>query len=194
MGKAAGVYQSLGDKRMEAKATLTLAKVEVAGGDAAKATAAATSAKGLFMEAGDTKGMGDTYDVLIDMMKAEGKYADALKLAKERTSTFHDAGDMNGEAYSLLKLGELLLESGETVKAGKVAEAALGMFAGMNDMGGMKAGKELMDGAANAKTVEAIEVTLSAASEYMHIPTSLIVDPGLNKRIQEKYSQAVSAV
>merc|ERR1712061_383376 len=194
MGKAAGVYQSLGDKRMEAKATLTLAKVEVAGGDAAKATAAATSAKGLFMEAGDTKGMGDTYDVLIDMMKAEGKYADALKLAKERTTQLHDAGDMNGEAYSLLKLGELLLESGETVKAGKVAEVSLGMFAGLNDFGGMKAGKELMDGAKSAKLVSDIEYTLSASSEYMNIPSTLIVDPGLSKRMQERYSQAVSAV
>merc|ERR1711972_529052 len=179
---------------MEAKATLTLAKVEVAGGDVTKATAAATSAKGLFMEAGDTKGMGDTYDVLIDMMKAEGKYADALKLAKERTTQLHDAGDMSLEAHSLLKLGELLLESGETVKAGKVAELSLGMFAGMNDMGGMKAGKELMDGAKSAKLVSDIEYTLSAASEYMHIPSTLIVDPGLSKRMQERYSQAVSAV
>merc|ERR1739845_310579 len=138
--------------------------------------------------------MSDAYDVLVDMMKAEGKYVEAVKLAKERTSALHDAGDMSKEAYSLLKLGELLLDSGANVKAGKVAEVALGMFAGMNDMGGMKAGKELMDGAKQAALVADIEVTLTSASEYMHIPTTLVVDPGLNKRIQERYQQAVSAV
>merc|ERR1712124_205658 len=123
-----------------------------------------------------------------------GKLAEAITLAKERITTLHDAGDMGKEAYSLLKLGELLLEAKACDKAGKVAEVAMNMFAGMNDMGGMKATKELLDGAKQASLVADIELTLSSASEYMHIPTNIVVDPGLNKRIQERYAQAVSAV
>merc|ERR1712032_355221 len=88
--KAAGIYQQLGDKKMEAKSNLTLAKVEVAGNDATKA------------------------------------------------------------------------------------------------------GKELMDGAAHSKLVEDINVTLSHATDYMHIPASLVVDPGMTKRIQGRYNEAVS--
>merc|ERR1712037_183200 len=120
--------------------------------------------------------------------------AEAIKLAKEKVTTLHDAGDMRGETYALLKLGEIFLKGGENARAGKVAEVALSSFAEMNDMEGMKAGKELMDGAKQAKLVEDITVTLSQASDYMHIPSTLVVDPGLNKRIQERYSQAVSAV
>merc|ERR1712050_37845 len=163
-------------------------------GDSAKATAAVELAKALFMEAGDTPGMAEAADVAITMLKEEGKTMEALKLAKAKVAALHDAGDMYSEAYGLLKLAELLLDIGEPDKAGKVAEVALGMFAGMNDMGGMKQGKELMDGAKQASLVKDIEMTLGAASEDMHIPSSLIVDPGLNKRIQERYAQAVSSV
>jgi tetratricopeptide (TPR) repeat protein len=187
--KAASIYDQLGDKRMEGKCQLKLAKVEIAGGDQAKATAACKAAKTLFMAAGDTAGMGESYDVLIGMQK-EG--FEAVKLAKERTSTYHEAGDMSGEAYSLLKLGELLMDNGENVKADKVAEVALGMFAGMNDMGGMKAGKELMDKAKDAKLVQDIHTTLGDAEEYMHIPPSLIIQPGLTYTINEKFTAAVS--
>jgi tetratricopeptide (TPR) repeat protein len=192
--KAAGVYAGMGDKRMEAKMMLALAKVEVAGKDFAKVTAAVDAAKAAFLEAGDTNSMSEAADVLIDYMKEEGNTAEAIKLAKAKITSLHDTGDMSTEAYALLKLGGLLLDSGSPEMAGKVAEVALGMFAGMNDMGGMKQGKELMDGAKQAKLVMDIESTLGAASEYMHIPSTLIVDPGLNKRIQERYSQAVSSV
>merc|ERR1712187_791254 len=145
-------------------------------------------------EAGDTTGVADSYGVLIDMFKADGDFVGAAKLAKESVTALHDAGDIHGEAYALLKLGELFIDSGENTKAGKVGEVAMGMFAGLNDMQGMMAGKELMDGAKSAGLIADIETTLSAASEYMHIPSTLIVDPGLNKRIQERYSQAVSGV
>merc|ERR1712190_76271 len=159
---------------------VTMASIEIKGKDFGKVADYSGKATAIATEIGDVKVAGAAADVLVDMAIAQGDTVAALNNAK-------------AEGNALVKLGEILLKGGAFEKAGKVAEMSLGIFYGINDTEGMQKGKALMDGAKHAKVCQEISNTVAAMEDYTHVPTKLIVDPGLNTRIQTKYLEAVKS-
>merc|ERR1719330_757576 len=126
------------------------------------------------------------------MLLDGGLYFEAVKVAKQRATLFRNAGDASGEGYAMLKLGDVFMKNDDAEKATKVGEVAMGLFAGINDMEGMKSAKELVDGAKHAAAVTEIEASISKASSAMHVPKTLIVDPGLNERVTSAFGSAIA--
>jgi len=193
ISKAMAIYQELGDKSKEAASMHTIATVEKQAGDIKKAAEALQKAKDLFTEAGDIKGQATVMETMMDMLVDGGLYAEALKVGKQRAALCRDGGDAQGEGRALLKLGDAMMRSDDHEKAGRVAEAAMGVFAGVNDMAGLQSAKELLDGAKHGRAVEEIEASLSKVAETMHVPRTLVVDPGLNKRVSASWGSAITA-
>merc|ERR1712232_81789 len=157
-----------------------MASIEITGKDFGKVADYAAKATAVATEIGDVKVGGAAADVLVDMAIAQGDTIAALNNAKAAAGVYHQGGDSKGEGNALVKLG-------------KVAEMSLGIFYGINDTEGMQRGKALMDGAKHAKVCQEISNTVAAMEDYTHVPTKLIVDPGLNTRIQTKYLEAVKS-
>eukprot|EP00415_Alexandrium_ostenfeldii_P001236 UN1236 len=130
-------------------------------------------------------------ETLMGLYLEADMFFEAVKVGQDRISIFHDAGDMHSEGYALVKLGQVLLENEAHEKASTLAQAALGIFAGLSNMDGLQAAKGLLDGAKHASSVEEIGIAMAKASDYMHVPTTLVVDPGLNKRMNESYATAM---
>mmetsp|Transcript_27716 Transcript_27716/g.79606 ORF Transcript_27716/g.79606 Transcript_27716/m.79606 type:complete len:379 (+) Transcript_27716:69-1205(+) len=190
MEKAMAIYKDLGDKSKEASCYHTIAKIEAA--DAKKAAEAVHKAKDLYAEAGDVRGQAAVLETAMDMLITGGLYYEAVKVGKGRISLFQDAGDISEQARAMLKLGDVYMKNDDYERAMKVGEVAMQTFAAVNDMDGMRNAKELQDGAKHAKAVEEIEASISKASSAMHVPKTLIVDPGLNKRITGAFGTAIS--
>mmetsp|Transcript_7927 Transcript_7927/g.25215 ORF Transcript_7927/g.25215 Transcript_7927/m.25215 type:complete len:178 (-) Transcript_7927:129-662(-) len=170
----------------------TIATVEIKGGDYKKASEALAKAKALFAEVPDYKGMAKVLETLMGLYLEAGMFFEAVKVGQERCSIFNSAGDMHSEGFALVKLGEVLLENEAHEKASALAQAALGIFASISNMDGLQAAKTLLDGAKHAASVEEIGIALAKASDYTHIPTTLVVDPGLNKRMNAQYVTSMS--
>jgi len=126
------------------------------------------------------------------MLLDGGLFFEAVKVGKQRATLFREAGDASEEGRALLKLGDVYMKNDDAEKAGKVGEVAIGIFAGVNDMEGMKSAKDLVDGAKHAVAVTEIEASISKASSAMHVPKTLIVDPGLNKRVTGAFGMAIA--
>lgn len=190
--KAVAIYKDLGDKAKEAAGMHSLAMVEKGAGDVKKAADALQKAKELFAEAGDTRGESLVLDTVMGMLVDGGLYFDAIKVGKQRIMLFHNSGDASEEARAMVALGDVMMKNDDHEKAAKLAENALGIFAGVNDMDGLKSAKEMLDGAKHAKAVEEIETSISKVSPGMHVPKTLLVDPGLNKRITGAWGTAIT--
>lgn len=190
MHKAAALYQELGDKSKEGSCMLSVATVEKSAGEVKKAAEALQKATDLFVEAADVTGQAATLETTMGMLLDAGMYKDAVKVGKERVTIFRNAGDMHSEGKALLKLGDVMMKNDDYEKASRCAEAAMGLFG--NDMEALMSAKELMDGAKHAKAAEEIEASIAKASEGMHVPATLIVDPGLNKRITGDWAKAIT--
>merc|ERR1712061_560130 len=106
---------------------------------------------------------------------------------------YHTAGEAKLEVKALIRLGSLYLKHDYHEKAGKVGEMALGIAYGLNDQEAMKIGKALVDSAKHAKVCEEIDVSVSRMQDYCNVPVNLIVDPGLQTRVQSKYIEVVKA-
>merc|ERR1712048_352359 len=196
------IFAELGDKAAMAAVYKTLKEgfLVKTPPDTFRAVKQMQKSMAIFEEMGDKskaaacmhfRGDASVMETMMTMFLDAGMYYEAVKIGKERCTTFHNGGDMQGEGMALVKLGSVMMENEAHEKASKIAEAALGIFAGINDMAGLKSAKDLLDGAKHARVVEEINVALNKASEYMHIPSTLVVDPGLNKRIQDAYSTAM---
>eukprot|EP00420_Gonyaulax_spinifera_P037147 CAMPEP_0197875032 /NCGR_PEP_ID=MMETSP1439-20131203/4386_1 /TAXON_ID=66791 /ORGANISM="Gonyaulax spinifera, Strain CCMP409" /LENGTH=130 /DNA_ID=CAMNT_0043494203 /DNA_START=21 /DNA_END=413 /DNA_ORIENTATION=- len=129
---------------------------------------------------------------MMDMLLDGDMYFEAVKVAKKRAELARTGGDTAEEGLALLKLGEVYLKNGDHEKAEKVAEVALGVFGNSGMFGEMGQAKELQDGAKHAKVVEEIETSMEKARVSMHVPTSIIVDPGLNKRVNSTWGTAIA--
>mmetsp|Transcript_67917 Transcript_67917/g.212454 ORF Transcript_67917/g.212454 Transcript_67917/m.212454 type:complete len:379 (-) Transcript_67917:85-1221(-) len=190
MEKAMALYKEIGDKSKEASCLHSIAKIE--SGDVKKAADAIHKAKDLYAEAGDVRGQAAVLETAMTMLLDGGLFFEAVKVGKQRATLFREAGDASEEGRALLKLGDVYMKNDDAEKAGKVGEVAIGIFAGVNDMEGMKSAKDLVDGAKHAVAVTEIEASISKASSAMHVPKTLIVDPGLNKRVTGAFGMAIA--
>merc|ERR1740129_190161 len=167
VSKAAALYQELGDKNKEAGCLLTMATVE--------------------KNAGDVKKAAESLQKSLDM------YSEAIKVAKRRVALAQASGDSGAEGFALMKLGDVALKNGDHERAAKAAEVAMGIVGNSGMYGEMGQAKELMDGAEHAKKVEEIETTVAKARGSIHVPTHIIVDPELNKRVNSQWSTAIAS-
>merc|ERR1711879_984354 len=115
----------------------------------------------------------------------------AINAAKKVIGSYHEGSDTKLETQALIKLAGLYLTYGYHEKAAKVAEMALGVAYGLNDNEDMTTAKNMLDGAKHTKVCEEIEVSVARMQDYTHVPVKLIVDPGLQTRVQTKYIEAV---
>lgn len=188
--KAMTLYKELGDKVKEASCMHTIGVIEKA--DVKKAAEKLHKAVELFTEAGDAAGRCGVMETIMEILLDNGLYYDAVNIGKERINVFRGVGDTAGEARAMLKLGDVYRKNGDHDRASKVGEACMGSFAAVNDMEGMKAAKDLMDGAKHDKDVEEMETSIAKVADQMHVPKYLLVDPGLNKRITSAFDSALT--
>jgi len=188
--KAAALYEELGDKVKQASCMHTAAVVEKA--DVKKAAECLHRARDLFAEAGDHRGQGMVLETIMGMLLDGCMYSQAVKVGKDRVAMFEESGDVAEQARAMLKLGEVYMNNSDCDRASKIANVAMGIFGGVGDMEGMKSAKDLMDGAKHAMAVEEIETSVAKCSDAMHVPKTLLVDPGLNKRITGAFGTAIS--
>jgi len=191
LGKALAIYEEGGDKAATAACMHDIAKAEATGGDYKKASEAVVKAKALYAEAGDNYGQAAVLETLMGFYLEADMYFEAVKVGQERVSLFHEAGDMTSEGFALLKLGQVQLQNEDHEKAEKMAELALSMLAGMGNLDGMKQAKDLLDDAKHEGTREKLGVALHSLRDHIHIPSTLIVDPGLNSRVMESFNSAI---
>merc|ERR1712050_247493 len=125
------------------------------------------------------------------MALAKDELFEAIALGKKLVGFCHEAGDAKGEADALCRLATIYLGGGKHEQGGKVAEMALAILYGINDQEAMTKAKQLVDSSKHAQVAEEIEVTVSKMSDYCHVPQKLIVDPGLQNRVQTKYLEVV---
>lgn len=189
--RAMAVQAALGDKTKEAKCLHTLATIELQSNEPEKATELLGKARAGFKAIGDYRAEAMVMDTQRDMHLAAGRFVEAVQIVKETATHFHDAGDRGREARALLKLSELLLEGGDTEKSQKVAEVAANILVEARDEEGVKQAFELMGAVKHASMKREMEVVIELNSGFMHVPKHLIVDPGLNKRIQQSYGEAL---
>lgn len=189
--KAYAIYESTGDTQKMATCMHTLATAEIKGADYKKASEALAKSKALFVQAGDIYGHATVLDTLMGLYLEAGMYFEAMRVGQDRVALFHDAGDMSGEGFALLRLGQAYLQNEDHDKAEKVAQTALGTFAAISNMDGLQQAKTLLDDAKQAQSVESIGIALSRVQDFVHIPATLIVDPGLTKRVGEAYMSAM---
>jgi len=191
MEKAAALFEELGDKSKQAGALHTAAIVQKS--DVKKASVSLTKAKALYSEAGNVHGEAAVLETTMTMLLDAGMYFEAVKVGKERIKLFSSAGDSASEAKAMLKLCGVFMENGDHEKCTTLAEVAMGMLAGIGDLENIGVARSLLDGAKHAKAVEEIEASVSIASVGMHVPKTLLVDPGLNKRITSAFGTAIMA-
>mmetsp|Transcript_44649 Transcript_44649/g.124162 ORF Transcript_44649/g.124162 Transcript_44649/m.124162 type:complete len:380 (-) Transcript_44649:111-1250(-) len=189
--KAYAIYESMNDTEKMARCMHTMATVEIKGADYKKASEAFAKSRALYVQAGDIYGHAMVLESLMGLYLQADMYFEAMKVGQDRVSLFHDAGDMSGEGYALVKLGQAYLQYEDHDKAEQVAQKALGTFAAISDIDGMTQAKTLLDDAKQAQSVESIGIALSKVQDFVHIPATLIVDPGLTKRVGEAYMSAM---
>mmetsp|Transcript_73605 Transcript_73605/g.215706 ORF Transcript_73605/g.215706 Transcript_73605/m.215706 type:complete len:386 (-) Transcript_73605:68-1225(-) len=189
--KAAEIHQSTGAKGKKAAALHKAGSMDLAGGETEKALDAFGKAKDLYGQVGDHNGMAAVMTSIKDMHSSAGRFVESVQVQKEIITLFHNAVDPRGEGKALLKLAEMLLGKNEIAKASKVAEVAMGMFATLQDRDGMKDAMECLGAVKHARVKAELESVIDRNSDFMHVPRSLIVDPGLNKRITDEYGDLV---
>mmetsp|Transcript_63718 Transcript_63718/g.164028 ORF Transcript_63718/g.164028 Transcript_63718/m.164028 type:complete len:187 (-) Transcript_63718:77-637(-) len=181
----------MNDKGKKAAALHKAGSVDLTGGETEKAVDAFTKAKDLYREVGDHRGAAEVMGSIRDMHLNASRFTDGVQVQKDIVTLFHNAGDAKGEAKALIKIAEMLLSKSEVAKANKVAEVAMGIMATIQDRDGMKDAYEMLGAVKHARVKEEIEFVIDRNSDFMHMPRSLIVDPGLNKRITEEYGDLV---
>merc|ERR1740129_54413 len=193
VSKAAALYQELGDKNKEAGCLLTMATVEKNAGDVKKAAESLQKSLDLYSSAFNLNGQLDALSTMMDMLLEGDMYTEAIKVAKRRVALAQASGDSGAEGFALMKLGDVALKNGDHERAAKAAEVAMGIVGNSGMYGEMGQAKELMDGAEHAKKVEEIETTVAKATGSIHVPTHIIVDPDLNKRVNSQWSTAIAS-
>lgn len=191
MLRAIAVYQEAKNKSKEAGANHLLAEVAIKASDFKKAAEYLGTARALYGDASDFKGQAAVLTTLQGLYLQAGMYVEAVGLGQKRCEIFQDAGDVSGQGEAMTKLAEIMLDNEDHVNAFKVATEALNLLMSTGDYDKMKLAKDVADEAEKAKRVEEIGMALHKAGEWTNIPTSLIVDPGLNKRITDNYAGAM---
>merc|ERR1712039_1078583 len=167
--------------------------IELHAGNPGKAVEAVSKARELYASCGNVVGQAAAMETIMGLYLEVDMYTEAVKLGKEVCELYRGAGDKQREARALVKLGSIMLDNQDHDKAGKVAEVASGIFAGINDNLGLKDARDLLEAAKSARVAEEISIAINTCSNMMHVPPTLVVDPGLSKRIQESYTTAISA-
>merc|ERR1712187_596780 len=191
IGKAASIYEKVNEKVKAAMCYVSMAGVELTAQDYAKVVDYCEKATAT--APGDSKVAGAAATVKVDMEVTKEDIPAALTAAKKVIGIYHEGGDTKLETKALTCLASLYLKYGYHEKAAKVAEMALGVAYGLNDQEDMAAAKSMLDGAKHSKVCEEIEVTVARMQDYCHVPIKLIVDPGLQTRVQAKYIDAVKS-
>lgn len=192
LSKAAALYEELGDKSKQAKCMNLVAGVESKAGDTKKAAEAVQKSQALYAEAGDTKGQAAALKTAMTMLIDGGMYLEALKVGRQRVTLFVNSGESWEQANALMELADVMMKNDDWDKAAKCAEVAMGLYATQNYMEGMTNARAVMDGAKHAKAADEIEVSIAKAASGMHVPSTIIVDPGLNKRITGDFAKAIT--
>lgn len=191
MLKAVAVYQEAKNKSKEAAANHLLAGVAIKASDFKKAAEYLSAAKTLYADASDFKGQAAVLTTLQSLYLQAGMYVEAVGLGQKQCEIFQDAADVGGQGEAMTKLAEIMLDNDDHANAYKVATEALNLLMSTGDYEKMKVAKEVADEAEKAKRIEEIGMALHKAGEWTNIPTSLIVDPGLNRRIVDNYASAM---
>mmetsp|Transcript_34088 Transcript_34088/g.86246 ORF Transcript_34088/g.86246 Transcript_34088/m.86246 type:complete len:383 (+) Transcript_34088:98-1246(+) len=190
MERALAIYQTLADKKKQASCLHRIAQLEIQGSDPEKAVETMEKARGAFNAVKDYKGEAEVMGTERDMHLQEGRFAEAMRVAKETVTHYHKAGDTKLEGRSLLKVSELLLDNNDVDRAQKVAEVAMGVLSQASDPDGTKDAWEMMGAIKHARVKTEMQQVIELNSDFMHVPKTLVVDPGLNKRIQAAYNES----
>jgi len=187
MHTALALAEAEGDRAKMATCRHSIAEVEAQGKNFQKAIAYLTESRRLFSEVGSDRGQATVLATLVDLHCSTGLYVEAVMFGKDWVSFCRKAGDTFNEGMALVKLGKILLENASHDKARQLAETALTVFAGIGNKAGTAAAQDLLDAANRAKATEEFGRALHKVSDLVHTPTTLIIDPNLNKRMGRAY-------
>jgi len=188
--KALQIQTSLGDKKKEAACLKALANIEVIDGTAEKASEAFATAKQAYKALRDHTGEAEVMNAERLMHLEAGRFVEAMEIGKKIVTLFHEAMDRKAEGMALLRIAEMLLGNNDLPRSFKVCEVALGILSEIQDADGMKEGMDIMGALKHASVKNEMQSVIEMNKDFMHVPKSLVVDPGLNKRIQSAYAEA----
>lgn len=181
---------SLNLKKKEANCLKKLATIYYTDGEVEKGDDAVKAAREVFKGLEDFTGEAEVLGAQRDFYLESGRFAQALEKAKELVSLHHSASDQSSEGRALLRLSEMLLGNNDLQRAQRVAEVALGVLNEAQDGDGLKQGIEMLGAIKNASVKMEMQQVIELNRDFMHVPKSMVIDPGLNKRIQAAYSEA----
>mmetsp|Transcript_131594 Transcript_131594/g.256357 ORF Transcript_131594/g.256357 Transcript_131594/m.256357 type:complete len:380 (-) Transcript_131594:75-1214(-) len=187
MHAALALAEAEGDRAKMATCMHSIAEIEARGNSFHKALASLKESRRLFAEVRSDRGQAIVLATLVDLYCSAGMYVEAVTHGKDWVTLCHKAGDNFTEGMALVKLGKIMLESAHYDKATQLAEAAQAVFAGVGNTTGTEVAQDLLDTVNRAKASEEIGRTLYKVADLMHVPTSLIIDPNLNKRMGRAY-------
>merc|ERR1712037_60426 len=185
------IQSGLGDRTKQAAAFHTIANIELQGGDLGKSAAAVNSAQEIYKSLGDADGQAACMTTTMDSLLHKGLYVEAIELGTQKVQILHESGNRKGEADAMLSLAKILIANKDFKQADEIAGGALTLMMDVRDRDGSSVAKTLVDDAKRSRVETDIRSQLDANKHLFHVPDALVVDPGMNKRIQEEYNEFV---
>lgn len=195
--KALEDFKALKDNKRHAECLGSLAEVMVAGKDWGGALEAGAAAQTAFKALKDHNGQAKVMATIASVHQDLGDTAAALEVAKDIVSIQHQARDKHGEAKALLSLCSMLIktrERRECEQALKLAQSAEAISQTVFDKDGVKAAEKLQEEARTGMASAAIEAAINRHSDFINVPRTLIVDPGMGRKAQQAYTDFANAL
>eukprot|EP00747_Dinoflagellata_sp_TGD_P162270 gnl/TRDRNA2_/TRDRNA2_179688_c0_seq1.p1 gnl/TRDRNA2_/TRDRNA2_179688_c0~~gnl/TRDRNA2_/TRDRNA2_179688_c0_seq1.p1 ORF type:complete len:406 (-),score=131.25 gnl/TRDRNA2_/TRDRNA2_179688_c0_seq1:178-1251(-) len=190
---AASLCESLGDTKRQAEFILEVARIETQANDVEKATDMIKKALALFYQTGNVLGQAEALNVFIALHQAKENLAQVIKTSQDVCKLLEKNQLYSELAYALLRLGQIYMDAEIVEEANSKAEKAMGIFFELKDKQGMEMTKEFLKKCTHQRYRLRIIEVLESYGEFCSMPSTLIVDPGMQERIKEEYMKGVGA-
>eukprot|EP00931_Biecheleriopsis_adriatica_P011695 TRINITY_DN112775_c0_g1_i1.p1 TRINITY_DN112775_c0_g1~~TRINITY_DN112775_c0_g1_i1.p1 ORF type:complete len:434 (+),score=122.73 TRINITY_DN112775_c0_g1_i1:85-1386(+) len=192
--RALVVFQELQDLQEEANCWHLLAQVQGAAHDIQEATQSVTNVRTLCKSLKDHVAEVKAMQSLVTTYLDNDLYQEGVKVAQEMVSICHDHGDRQREADSLVFLGQQMLRNYDYLGAEKVGSVAENLYKSLRDQDGAGKAKKVKEAAEHGMKSERIEHALARHQAFLHLPKTLIIDPGRQKRMQDSFNAFAKSV
>ncbi|CAE7776573.1 Gpsm1, partial [Symbiodinium pilosum] len=191
--KAIASYQAVGsaEEAEQGSCWITLAEAQCQAHEMPKVQESVSQARAIFGGLADVVSEAKAMGILVKSYMQNDSPGEAVGVAKETVTRFREAGDRPGECHALLSLAKLLLPL-DPEKAEKIAVVATGLMEslGMREVEECRAVKARCE---HAKAASEVEATIWKRKDFLHVPRSLIVDPGGRGRLQNEFAEFAKA-
>ncbi|CAE7214299.1 GPSM1 [Symbiodinium natans] len=171
---------------------ITLAEAQSQAADIPKVQESIAQARTIFADIQDVASEAKAMGVLVKAYMQNDSPAEAVDVAKQVVTRFREAGDHHGECQALLSLAKLLLPL-DPEKAERIASAAMDLMRGLGMSNQLEECKDVKARCDHAKAAAEVEAKIWKRSDFMHVPRSLIVDPGCRGRLQNEFLEFAKA-